>query len=100
MLTEGDELAGVFEQLGEKPLAFHQGKLAKIVAVQVEQVEGEVSERLFDTLLEGGLQIREVGGAVGGEDDEFAVEDCGLGREGLDLGGDGLHAVGPVKTSA
>ena len=41
--------------------------------IEVEQVEGEVSEGLFDALLEGGLQVGEAGRAVGGQDDEFGV---------------------------
>ena len=51
-------------------------------------------------LLEGGLQVGEAGGAVGGEDDDFAVEGDAVGGEARDLGGDGGHAVGPVEAGA
>ncbi len=66
----------------------------------MEEVEDEVGEGLFDAVLERGLEVGEAGGAVFGEDDYFAVEDAGLRGQGCDLGGDGLHAVGPVEAGA
>ena len=70
------------------------------MAVEVEEIEDEVGEGLFGAFLKGGLQVGEAGGAVVGEDDDFAVEDGGFGGERGDLGGDGLHAVGPVEAGA
>ena len=66
----------------------------------MEEIEDEVSERLFDAFLKCGLQVGEAGVAVFVEDDDFAVEDGLLARKGGDLGGDGLHAVRPVETGA
>ena len=51
------------------------------MAVEVEEVEGEVGEGVLGAFLEGGLQVGEAGGAVGGEDDDFAVEGGGVGGE-------------------
>ena len=92
---------GVGEEVGEEGLAFEQRKVAEVVAVEVEEVEDEVGEGLLRAVLKGGLEVGEAGGAVVGEDDDFAVEDAGLsaGRSAT-CGGDGLHAVGPVEAGA
>src|SRR5207245_797118 len=46
------------------------------------------------------LEVGEAGVAVGAQDYYFAVEDAAVGGKGGDLGGDGLHAVGPVEAGA
>ena len=60
-----------------------EGQVAQVVSVEVKEVEGEVGEGMLGAFLKGGLQVGEAGGAVGGEDDDFAVEDGGVGGEGL-----------------
>ena len=42
------------------------GKVAWVVAFEVEEVEDEVGEGVPGSVLEGGLEVGEVGGAVGG----------------------------------
>ena len=66
----------------------------------MEEVEDEVGEGILGSVLEGGLEVGEVGGAVGGEDDDFSVKGEGVGGEGGDGGGDGGNAVGPVEAGA
>ena len=88
------------EDFGEEGFAVVQREVAGVVAVEMEEVEAEVGEVMPGALLEGGLQVGEAGGAVGGEDDDLAVEGDLVGREAGDLSGDGGHAVGPVEALA
>ncbi len=70
------------DEFGEERFAIAEGKVAGVVAVEVEEVEAEVGEVMFGAFLEGGLQVGEAGGAVGAEDDDFAVEGAPCPREG------------------
>ena len=89
-----------WEEMGEELLAFAEGEVAGVVAVEVEEVEDEVGEGVGVGVLEGGLKEGEAGVAVGGEDDDFAVEGAVVRGELGDGGGDGGHAVGPVEALA
>ena len=73
---EADGFVGVVggEDGGEEGFAFAEGEVAGIVAVEVEEVEDEVGEGMGFGVLKGGLEVGEAGVAVGGEDDDFAVE--------------------------
>ena len=88
------------EERGEEGFAGEEWEVAGVVAFEVEEVEAEEGERVAGAVLEGGLEEGEVGGAVGGEDDDFAVEGDGVGGQGGDGGGDGGDAVGPVEAAA
>jgi hypothetical protein len=92
--------AGRGKERGEEVFAFAEGEVAGVVAVEVEEVEDEVGEGMGFSVLKGGLEEGEAGGAVGGEDDDFAVEGAVVGGEVGDGLGDVGHAVGPVDTFA
>ena len=55
---------------------------------------------MFRSVLKSGLQIGKAGGAAGREDDDFAVDDGGVGGQLGDFGGERLHAVRPVEAGA
>ena len=59
--------------------------------------KAEVGEGVLGAFLEGGLEVGEAGGAVGGEDDDFAVEGADVGGEAGDLGGDGAACGGSSR---
>jgi len=88
------------EQRREEVFAFAEGEVAGIVAVDVEEVEDEVGEGMGFGVLKRSLKQREAGGAVGGEDDDFAVEGAVADGEIGDGFGDVGHAVGPVDAFA
>ncbi len=98
---EDDFLVGFCgEEGGKELLALAEGKVAGIVAVEVEEVEDEVGEGMGFGVLEGGLEESEAGGAVGGEDDDFAIEGAVLDGESGDGVGYVGHTVGPVDALA
>src|SRR5580658_10759202 len=51
-------------------------------------------------LLKCGLQVGEAGAAAGREDDDFAVDNGGLGGQLGEFGGERLHTVRPVEAGA
>jgi len=75
-------------------------RVAGVVAVDVEEVEDEVGEGVGFGVLKGGLEERETGVAIGGEDDDFAVEGAVVDGKVGDGFGDIGHAVSPVDTFA
>ena len=92
-------LAG--EELGERRLAVEERRAAQVVAVEVEQVEGEVDEVVAGGLGQRVLERLEAGGAVGLQHHHLAVEDRLLARAALrGLAGHRGEAVGPVLAVA
>jgi hypothetical protein len=78
---EAEGFVGVFficrrrwKEMREELLALVEGEVARVVAVEMEEVEDEVGEGMGFGVLEGGLEESEAGVAVGREDDDFAVE--------------------------
>ena len=57
-------VAGGGKYLGEELLAFADGEVAGVVAVEVEEVEDEVGEGVALALVEGGLEVGEGGDAA------------------------------------
>ena len=51
--------AVLLQQAFEDSLAALERQVAQVVAVEVEQVEGEIGERVFSAFIERGLQIGE-----------------------------------------
>jgi len=75
VVTEVERVrVGGGEELSEEGFAVAEGKVAGVVAVEVEEVEREVGEVVARAFLKGGLEVGEAGGAVGGEDHGFSVE--------------------------
>src|SRR5664279_5521447 len=70
------------------------------MAIEVQQIKGEVGERFVGAFLKSSLQVRKAGRAVVGENDDFTVEDCGRGGNISHLFRNSLHAMSPVQTSA
>jgi len=66
----------------------------------VEEVEDEIGEGMSFGVLEGGLEEGEAGVAVGGENDNFAIEGAFADGEIGDGLGDVGHAMRPVNTFA
>ena len=81
-------------------LAFDQRKLARIVTVDMEKVEGEVSEWRRLVILKPRLQVGKACGAVGGQDADLAIERESLGGERGNGVCDWFHAMRPVKAFA
>ena len=92
-LAELDVGAG--DQLLQMRLALDQRQLPQIVAVEIEQIEGDHHD-LGRLALQLVLQHREVGGAVGGGHDDLAVDDRRAGADVPSIVGDLLEALGPV----
>jgi hypothetical protein len=90
---------GFVDQLFKQRLALDQRQLPEIMAVQVKQVEGDHHDlgRLALQLI---LQNRKVSGAVGGRDDDLALEDRRAGTDVPGVGGDFLETVRPVVAVA
>ena len=88
------------EQLVQRLLAGEERRLAEVVAVEVEEVEGEVDEVVLPVLGEGVLEGLEAGGAVRLQDHHLAVEDRLDHRELLGLAGHRGEAIGPVLAVA
>ncbi len=88
------------EHAFENGLAALQRQIAQVVSVNVEQVEGEIGERVFRSLFEGCLQIGEAGATPIVEDHDLAVEDSGV--DGKFSGGfrNVAHPMRPVETLA
>jgi hypothetical protein len=86
--------------LGKDCLAIEEWKPAQIVAVEMEQIEGEIGERFPGVFLKGGLQVGKAGGTVFGEDNDFAIKNRVIDGNVFYLLRDGAHTVGPVKTGA
>jgi hypothetical protein len=92
-------IAVILEQAFEEGLPPLERQVAQVVAVEVEQVEGVVGERVRRALLKRSLQIGEAASSLLVEDDHFAVENGAVDGE---LGGgfcNVAHAMGPVETT-
>ena len=61
------------KDFGEEFFTLADGKVAGVVAVEVEEVEDEVGEGVAGAFVEGGLKVGEGGDAAVVEDDDFAV---------------------------
>ena len=82
----------------QERLAFRQRSLAQILAVRMEQIEGEADESIRLAIGERRLQRREVGCAVIVERDDFAVDET-VGQR-FRSGRDRLELCGPVEAFA
>ena len=100
MLADAEVVGGGGEELGEEGFALEEREVAEVVAVEVQEVEDEVGEGVLVAILKRGLEVGKACVPVGGEDDDLAVEECGLGGERFEGLGEGLHAVSPVEAAA
>ena len=87
------------DQLLQVRLALDQRQLPQVVAVEIEQVEGDHHD-LGGPALQLVLQHREIGGAVGGRHHDLAVDDRRARADVPGVVGDLLEAVGPVVAAA
>src|SRR6185437_7043633 len=92
--------AGGGKYRGEELLAFADGEVAGVVAVEVEEVEDEVGQGEALALVEGGLEVGEGGDAAIVENHDLAIEGELVGGESGDGVGDSAHAVSPVQSFA
>jgi hypothetical protein len=76
-------------------LAFDQRQLLQVIAVEIEQVEGDQHDHVGPSL-QFVLQHREIRGAIYGRHHDFAVDDGGAGADVPGVVGDLPDALGPV----
>ena len=101
MAAVAERVVALFlQQAFEDGLAALERQVARVVPVEVQQVEREIRQRVLRTFLKRGLQIGEAGASLGVEDHDLAIED-GIVDGKLGGGfGDISHAMRPVETLA
>jgi len=103
MLAVADRLAGGLRGCQQAPklgLALEHRPIAQVSAVEIQQVEDVVDEGVAPALLEGGLQLREIGNAALVLDHDFTVDHGGLGRQLGDCGRDVGKLTRPIEAFA
>ena len=88
-----------FEQCGEALLAFDVGEGGEILAVRLQQIEGEEG-KLAVAVLEAGLERAEIGPALGIEHDDLAVDQRRAGDRRRRRRDDRGEAIRPVEAGA
>ena len=78
MLVEGDSVAGVAEKIGEHGLALLERLLAKVLAVEFDQVEGAEHGGMVVMPIAEEVEHRE---ARLIDDDRLAIDDAGAHRQ-------------------
>src|SRR3569833_3071533 len=90
---------GPVDQLLEMRLALEQRHLPKVVAIEIEQIEGhqhDLVRAAFQLVLEHG----EIGRAIRLRHHDFAVDDCRAGVDLKDILSNLAEALGPVMAAA
>src|SRR5262249_30964012 len=88
------------EHLFQQSLALGKRCLAQIVAVEIEQIEGEKDLPVVLFFREGRLHRLKAARAVGFQNDRLAVENGARDREFLDRAGNRGETIGPVELAA
>ncbi len=100
ILAEADVVRVLAQHGAQQALAFAQRQSARVMPVDVQQVEAIEGERVLFVLLERRLQAREAGQAAAVQHDDFAIKDGFVRVHAGKCCRDRLHAVRPIQAAA
>src|SRR5215472_19068343 len=96
MVTEPDRRRRVSEQIAQHALSLLEWGVAEIVAVQVEEIESEVTEAAGRRTGERILQSLKAGATLGIHGNHLSVQPSGLDRQACKRAGDRRKVSGPI----
>src|SRR5687768_5906169 len=89
-----------FENFGQETFSIFQRTLAKIIPIEVQQIEGPVFQTVGAALLKRILQCLEVASAVGPQRDNLSVHDRLRNGQIFCRFGKGSQPIGPILVIA
>src|SRR5690625_4367074 len=99
MVAVADGVAARFEQHAQPLLSLKQRLIAQILAVEAQQVEGEIGE-VPGALLQDALKFAEVASAPTARHHHLSIQQAERKISLCERCGDALEAVGPVLAGA
>ena len=99
MVAVENDVGSIAQQRREPPLTLAQRKAGEILSIELQKIEGVISER-FSAAVERALQPPKIGAAVFVGDDHLAVDQRAARRQLRDGLGDAAKFSGPIETGA